>query len=154
MCMLFYGMKLTSPRVSHKSKSYVSYVVKGQHLSLRGLRKQKSKVYFYLSKFCCGLGQLSMKIILCVCWLSNLVSVNTMAPPFQHVSEMAVARRKFWKVTHLELSTLFWNHMFTASGLTTHWPDEYHGLPNATWPGKYGHCVSGNEKDMDTEEPR
>ena len=78
MCMLFYG-------ISQASLSHVSYVVKGQHLSLRGLRKQKLKVYFYLSKFCCGLGQFSRTIILYVCWLSNLISVNPMAPPFQHM---------------------------------------------------------------------
>ena len=82
--ILWYEIDLTH-RVSQASLSHVSYVVKGQRLSLRGLRKQKSKVYFYLFKFCCGLGQLSRKIILCVCWLSNLVSVNPMAPPFQHM---------------------------------------------------------------------
>lgn len=153
--ILWYEWNDLTHSISQEGPNYVSYVVKRRHLNFSGLRKQNSKVYFYLCKFCRGFGQFSRTIILCVFVGSAVWSL--------------------WTLWHLHVNTGFHNgcckkkvlkgypsgtkllcsrsHTRTASAYSSlarrvPWP-----FLMQAGPGKYGLCVSGNGEDMDTEEP-
>ena len=152
--ILWYEIDLIH-RVSQASLSHVSYVVKEQHLSLRGLRRQKSEVYFYLSKFCCGLGhspgQLSCVFVGSVIWsLWTLWHFH-----FNTCFCDGCCKKKVMKGYPPGAKELcFGNRMYTASAYSpwVRWVPWLFLMQ--TGPGKYGLCASGNEEDMDTEEPK